>query len=89
MDISAVSMHFKCMAVKTITIDLEAYDALKRRKRRGQSFSDVIKEHFRGDTTGAVLKRVVGELSLDASTLDAVDELVELRSRDPAGAPDL
>lgn len=77
------------MAVKTITIDMEAYEALRRHKRGGQSFSDVIKEHFGGKTTGQVLARVVAELEVSDSTLDELDALIEGRASDLAGAPDL
>jgi predicted CopG family antitoxin len=72
------------MAVKTITIDVEAYEALRRQKRGGQSFSDVIKEHFGGRTTGHALARLVSELMLDESTLIAIEKVVADRSRDPA-----
>lgn len=77
------------MATKTITIDIQAYEALKRRKRKGQSFSDVIKEHFAGGLTGHEFRRALRELSVDASTMDAADELVERRSSDSASAPEL
>lgn len=77
------------MATKTITIDLQAYEVLKRRKRKGQSFSDVIKEHFAGGLTATEFRRALPELRLDASTLDAADELVARRGSEPAGAPDL
>ncbi|MEN8375105.1 MAG: antitoxin VapB family protein [Gemmatimonadota bacterium] len=77
------------MAVKTITIDMPAYDALKRRKRPGQSFSDVIKEHFTRGVTGAELLRALVDLPVDASALDAADELVRGRASDQATAPEL
>lgn len=77
------------MAVKTITIDMQAYEALKRRKREGQSFSDVIKEHFERGATGRELKRILSGLRLDGSTLDAVDEIIARRGSDQATAPDL
>ncbi|MDP2956103.1 MAG: antitoxin VapB family protein [Longimicrobiales bacterium] len=77
------------MAVKTITIDLDAYEALKRRKRQGQSFSDVIKEHFTRGTTAAALRRAVQGLDVDESTLAAVDALLRDRASDLAGTEPL
>jgi predicted CopG family antitoxin len=77
------------MAVKTITIDMEAYEALRRHKREGQSFSDVIKEHFGGKTTGRVLGRVVAALQVDEATLDEVERLIEARARDATTAAEL
>ncbi len=77
------------MAVKTITIDMDAYEALRRRKREGQSFSAVIKEHFSGGPTGRVLKQALEDLNLSESTLDAVDCVIEDRSKDSPRAPTL
>jgi predicted CopG family antitoxin len=77
------------MAVKTITIDLEAYDLLSRQKREGQSFSQVIKEHFAGHKTGRDLRAVLGEVHLSDATLDAVDAQVQSRESQVAKAPPL
>jgi len=77
------------MAVKTITIDLEAYQLLSRSKRGGQSFSQVIKEHFAGDKTGRDLKRVLREVQVSTETLDAIDAQIKARENDLANAPEL
>ena len=82
-------MHVDCMATKTISIDLEAYHALKRRKRKGQSFSDVIKEHFSDGLSARHFLEVVREAQVPPSTLDAIDDLVARRRSDVAGAPEL
>ena len=82
-------MHDKCMAVKTITIDLEAYEALARRKRKGESFSRVIKEHFGRSSTGRDLHALLPDVRLSAGTLGKLDELIEARRRDRAKAPKL
>lgn len=77
------------MAVKTITIDLEAYDLLSRHKRPGQSFSEVIKERLGGTSTAADLLRLVPGAHLSVRTLDAVERVVARRRRDVAKAPKL
>lgn len=75
------------MAVKTITIDMEAYELLARNKRDGQSFSQVIKAHFgEQPTAGRLLARLrsghVGPV--DQDFLDNVRQLIRDRKLDPA-----
>jgi len=77
------------MAVKTITIDMEAYEALRRHKGTGQSFSDVIKQHFGGRATGRTLARALADLRLEEATLDEIDALIEARAQDASTAADL
>ncbi len=76
------------MAVKTITIDMEAYEALARLKREGQSFSQVIKEHL-GPRRGRDLQRLLRTVSLSEETLDAVEGEIERRQESPARVPEL
>lgn len=76
------------MAVKTITIDVDAYEALSRRKRPGQSFSQVIKEAF-GRKTGRDLAAALERVSLADGTLAAIEERVAARRKDRAKAPRL
>ena len=74
------------MAVKTITIDMEAYALLSRQKRGGQSFSQVIKAHFGPQpTAGRFLERIRSS-RLSASTLDGVERQVRARRAEPARA---
>ena len=72
------------MPVKTITIDLEAYEILSRHKRAGQSFSEVIKERLGRRTTGRDLLGAVEHLRLAGETLDAIAAQVRARRRSPA-----
>jgi predicted CopG family antitoxin len=77
------------MAVKTITIDLDAYEALARRKRPGQSFSDVIKAQFAAGGTGRELLEAVRHVGLEEETLNAIQTQVRARRRARARAPRL
>ena len=77
------------MAVKTITIDLEAYAILARGKRTGQSFSQVIKERLGREKTGRDLLAALGDVDVSETTLDKVDALIRRRQRDKARRPHL
>jgi predicted CopG family antitoxin len=82
------------MAVKTITIDLEAYGLLARRKGDGRSFSDVIKEHFgRPLTAGEFKSRMRRDFAagrrMSDDTLDAIDSVIRARADDPVRYPSL
>jgi predicted CopG family antitoxin len=80
-------VHDKCMAVKTITIDMEAYEVLARRKKPGQSFSQVIKEQIGRRKTAGDLLRIAAELRMAPETLDAVDAQIKARGRSRARSP--
>jgi predicted CopG family antitoxin len=82
------------MAVKTITIDLDAYGLLLRRKREGLSFSDVIKEHFGVTPSAGAFKAFIRERhrarqALSEDVLDALESVVRDRADDPVRYPDL
>jgi predicted CopG family antitoxin len=69
------------MAVKTITIDLEAYGLLARRKREGESFSDVIKAHFGPQPTAGRFRRLIRTVRISEDALKHMEAQVRDRSR--------
>jgi predicted CopG family antitoxin len=77
------------MAVKTITIDVEAYEALARHKREGESFSKVIKARFGRRRTGRDLKELLKEVRLADATIGLVEDALKARRRSPVRAPKL
>lgn len=77
------------MAVKTITIDMAAYELLARHKQPGQSFSVVIKKHFGPRKTAAALLRALPSLTLKEETLNQIEAQVKERRHHPARIPRL
>lgn len=76
------------MAVKTITIDMDAYERLSRLKRKGQSFSQVIKELTSpAVSTGGDLLKALDAIEVSETTLDALDQIVEDRADNPVRVP--
>ena len=78
------------MAVKTITIDMEAYEKLSREKQEGESFSQVIKRVLKARRmTARSLLQTVESIRVADRTLDRIEEVVESRKRDIVQAPRL
>lgn len=75
--------------VKTITIDMDAYKALSRHKKPGQSFSQVIKEHFGGRKTGRHLEVAVRALNFSEEALDSMEAQLRARPASKAKLPRL
>jgi len=77
------------MAVKTITIDIDAYDRLASLKRSGQSFSQVIKEHLPAPgSTGHDLLARLDETAVSDETLAEVERVVRDRTPHPVRVPE-
>jgi predicted CopG family antitoxin len=72
------------MAVKTITIDMEAYNTLARYKRAGQSFSQVIKAHFGPQPTAGQFLARIKAVRFSDEALDAMERVVRDRKKHPA-----
>jgi predicted CopG family antitoxin len=77
------------MAVKTITIDIEAYEILSRHKSPGQSFSQVIKQRLGRRMTGKDLRVAISRTRLSVDILDAIDAQVRARRTQRARRPRL
>jgi predicted CopG family antitoxin len=82
-------VYYSCMAYKTISIDVETYELLKARKRRGQSFSDVIRSGLSPGGTGRDLQMVLGRSLPSAETVEALERIVAARRASPARVPEL
>jgi predicted CopG family antitoxin len=74
------------MAVKTITIDMEAYTLLSRRKTDGQSFSEVIKAHFGPEPTAGRFLALARGSHVSSEALDGIERQVRARRSEPARA---
>ena len=75
------------MAVKTITIDLDAYGLLSAEKRNDESFSKVIKRRLHPARTARSLLAALPECSLSEETLDHTETVVRGRADSPAMSP--
>ena len=80
----AVFVYFSCMATKTITLELDAYEKLRAAKKAGESFTEVVRRAEFADTppTGARLLAyfAAGGSGVSERYLDAVEEAAK---RDP------
>jgi hypothetical protein len=62
-----------CMATKTISLELDAYEMLRRAKREGESFSGVVRRARFGpaDARGSSIRQALRELPVRACDQEA------------------
>lgn len=77
------------MAVKTITIDMDAYTLLASEKRPDESFSKVIKRRLRPTRTAAGLLATLPRCLLAEETLDLTESLIRARAAGASESPAL
>lgn len=76
------------MAVKTITIDMEAYNLLSRLKKPNESFSQVIKKTLADRSkTAQRLYEDLDRLVLAKDTIDQIEGLVAEREKSYTNSP--
>jgi predicted CopG family antitoxin len=75
------------MPGKTINVDPEAYRLLATARRGRESFSSVIKRHFKQAPTAQTLLASLGQVALSDETLDIAEEIVRQRHQSPANSP--
>ena len=74
------------MAVKTITIDIEAYDLLSHHKHAGQSFSQVIKAHFGPQPTAGRFLARLRRIRMSTPAIEAMERQLRARKTSTARA---
>ena len=76
-----VFVHCSCMATKTITLELDAYEKLRTAKKSGESFSEVVRRAEFADAllTGEDLRSYLhsGGSGVSERYLDAVEEAAQ------------
>jgi len=63
------------MAVKTITIDMDAYELLSQQKREKESFSDVIKRKFHAKASVDQLLASIRDHLPSNEALDSIERM--------------
>lgn len=78
-----------CMGTKTISLELDAYERLKRAKRDGESFSAVVRRARFGpaDARGGTILAALGDLPTRASDQEAARYLGETGMGRRAASP--
>ena len=75
------------MALKNITIDIEAYNLLAAEKMGEESFSMVIKRLLRPVHTASNLLQNLDRVMVSDSTLDKTEEIINARKKSFANSP--